>query len=480
MVDWSKLYAFARFFPEVKHDDQLTPNRQKVIYTTISIFIFLAASQLPLYGIPVQRGTAPDPLYWWRLPFASTGNTLLTLGIGPILLSEITVQILVASKGINVDCNAPEARTLLNGLQKLMGLLFTIMGAVTYVIDSGAASKVGTSNAVLILLQIIFSGIVVIYLDDILKKGYGLLPSIPLFTATNICGNVMWQAFSPMLFTYHEQGTEFEGAIPAWVHLLITRKDKFSAMREAFCRQNLPNVTNLIATCLFVLIAISFQGLSSIVLPVRKHDNSEHQTDYLIKISNIFYGPIILHHLLVPNLYVISKVLYVKYGGYELLNLLSTWNRSKHFEQSFPVGGILYYLTTHPTLADLHRDPFHAFVYVVYVLGAFAYLSVFWLRICVSSDRFLEGFIVSNKEGGVMLAQPDSIPRKEFTTHVLKAARVVGLCVGALIILGDFVGVFGSGTGIMLAVTALYPYFDGRAGEAGVFSFWSETVQKTL
>jgi protein transport protein SEC61 subunit alpha len=68
-----------------------------------------------------------------------------------------------------------------------------------------------------------------------------------------------------------------------------------------------------------------------------------------------------------------------------------------------------------------------------------------------------------------MLAQPDSIPRNEFTTHVLKAARVFGLCVGALIILGDFVGVFGSGTGIMLAVTALYPYFDGRAGEVGVF-----------
>jgi protein transport protein SEC61 subunit alpha len=60
------------------------------------------------------------------------------------------------------------------------------MGAVTYVIDSGAVGKVGTDNAVLILLQILLSGVVVIYLDDILKKGYGLLPSIPLFTATHI------------------------------------------------------------------------------------------------------------------------------------------------------------------------------------------------------------------------------------------------------------------------------------------------------
>lgn len=69
------------------------------------------------------------------------------------------------------------------------------------------------------------------------------------------------------------------------------------------------------------------------------------------------------------------------------------------------------------------------------------------------------------------LAQPDSIPQNEFSSHVLKAARLGGLCAGALIILGDFVGVFGSRTGVMLGVTALYPYFDGRSGEVGAFGF---------
>ena len=51
-------------------------------------------------------------------------------------------------------------------------------------------------------------------------------------------------------------------------------------------------------------------------------------------------------------------------------------------------------------------------------------------------------------------------------------AFVLGhFCLGALISLGDFMGVFGSGTEIMLAVTALYPYSDGRAGEVGPFGF---------
>jgi protein transport protein SEC61 subunit alpha len=67
-----------------------------------------------------------------------------------------------------------------------MGILLTVTGAVTRVLGLCSVSKLDTGNAVLILLQIIISGIIVIYLDDFLKKGYGLLSGIscsqpPLF-----------------------------------------------------------------------------------------------------------------------------------------------------------------------------------------------------------------------------------------------------------------------------------------------------------
>ena len=70
---------------------------------------------------------------------------------------------------------------------------------------------------------------------------------ISLFIATNICENIIWKAFS--LTTINSgRGAEFEGAVIALFHLLITRTDKVCALREAFYRQNLPNVTNLLAT----------------------------------------------------------------------------------------------------------------------------------------------------------------------------------------------------------------------------------------
>ena len=54
-------------------------------------------------------------------------------------------------------------------------------------------------------------------------------------------------------------GTEFEGAVIALFHLLATRTDKVRGLREAFYRQNLPNLMNLIATLFVFAIVIYFQ-----------------------------------------------------------------------------------------------------------------------------------------------------------------------------------------------------------------------------
>jgi len=75
---------------------------------------------------------------------------------------------------------------------------------------------------VLIFGQLVFSGIIVLLLDDMLNKGYGLGSGISLFIATNICENIIWKSFSPITITT-QQGTEFEGSIINLVHSLLTK-----------------------------------------------------------------------------------------------------------------------------------------------------------------------------------------------------------------------------------------------------------------
>ena len=50
---------------------------------------------------------------------------------------------------------------------------------------------------VLLLLQLFVAGLIVLLLDELLQKGYGLGSGISLFIATNICETIMWKAFSP-------------------------------------------------------------------------------------------------------------------------------------------------------------------------------------------------------------------------------------------------------------------------------------------
>ncbi|KAJ6751977.1 hypothetical protein OIU85_002400 [Salix viminalis] len=65
--------------------------------------------------------------------------------------------------------------------------------------------------------------------------------------------------------------------------------------------------------------------------------------------------------------------------------------------------------------------------------------------------------------------------QKELNRYIPTAAAFGGICIGALTVLADFMGAIGSGTGILLAVTIIYQYFETfekeKASELGFFGF---------
>merc|ERR1712187_702966 len=136
-----------------------------------------------------------------------------------------------------------------NGAQKLFGMVITIGQAIVYVMTGmyGEPSDIGAGVCLLIIIQLFVAGLIVLLLDELLQKGYGLGSGISLFIATNMCEMIFWKAFSPTTQN-RGRGTEFEGAIISTFHLLATRQDKFRALREAFFRPDLPNLMNILAT----------------------------------------------------------------------------------------------------------------------------------------------------------------------------------------------------------------------------------------
>lgn len=60
----------------------------------------------------------------------------------------------------------------------------------------GDVRDIGTGNALLIIAQLVFAGVVVLLMDELMQKGYGLGSGISLFIATNICESIVWKVIS--------------------------------------------------------------------------------------------------------------------------------------------------------------------------------------------------------------------------------------------------------------------------------------------
>merc|ERR1711998_238022 len=412
---------FLSVLPEVQSADRKVPFREKVLYTAVALFVFLVCSQLPLYGIQASSGA--DPWYWARVIMASNRGTTMELGISPIVTSGLVMQLLAGSKIIEVDHGVKEDRALLNGAQKLLGVLITIGEAVAYVVSGmyGDVRELGAGNAILIIVQLFFAGIIVICLDELLQKGYGLGSGISLFSPTTINSG---------------RGIEFEGAIIALFHLLITRGDKVRALKEAFYRQNLPNVTNLLATVLVFLIVIYFQGFR-VDLPVRSKRARGQQGSYPIKLFYTSNMPIILQSALVGNLYFISQLLYKRYGGNFLVQLLGRWQEAEYGQsgQLIPVGGLVYYISPPSSLSDIAANPLHAFFYLTFMLTACALFSKTWIEVSGSSARDVAKQL--KEQQMFMQGHRESSLQKELNRYIPTAAAFGGMCIGALTVVAD-------------------------------------------
>ncbi|KAF8693444.1 hypothetical protein HU200_038840 [Digitaria exilis] len=436
--------------PSVRRPDREVSFHHRALYTGLSVSIFMVCSHLPLYGVRYASMGA-DPLYWLRSILSSNRGTLMELGVGPVVTAGTLFQLASTSGLLRFDHNVREDRDLADGARKVLALVIALGEAAAHVLLGMYGPHVGALNGVLIVLQLISATAVVVYLDDVLEKGYGLKGSssaISLFSAANTCGKVFWQAFSPVTVNTG-RGPEFEGVVLAVAHRALTRTSSARAVVATLLRRHLPNATNLAATFLVLLAAVYLEGVQMLV-PLTSRDRRGRRGTFPIKLLYTSTMPIVLYTAVVSALYLVSQLLhYSRLGGTLLVRLLGVWAEASH--AAVPVGGLAYYVTPPASFAG---DPVHALVYVALMLASCALLAQGWVVASESSARDVARRIADQRMG--LPGRRDGATYAELRRYIPTAAALGGLCVGALTIFADMTGVIGTGTGIMLAATAVY------------------------
>ncbi|KAK0551973.1 translocon subunit [Tilletia horrida] len=428
---------FLGILPEVAAPERKVPFQSRVAWTAIVLGIFLVSSQIPLYGI--MASDSSDPLYWMRVILASNRGTLMELGISPIITSGMIMQLLAGAQLVEVDFSLKEDRALFGAAQKLFALIISLGQATVYVLTGlyGQPKDLGAGVCLLLILQLVVSALIVILLDELLQKGYGLGSGISLFIATNICETIIWKAFSPTTVN-SGRGPEFEGALVALFHLLFTWNDKGRALKEAFYRDRLPNVMNLIATLVVFLVVIYLQGFR-IEIPVKSNKFRGQRGTYPVKLFYTSNMPIMLESAL-------------------------TSNAMDGSAQKHAVGGLSYYMSAPLNWREVIGDPIHTAIYIAFTLTACALFSKTWIEVSGSGPREVAKQL--KESGMVMAGHREQSMYKELKRVIPTAAAFGGATIGALSVVADLLGALGSGTGILLAVTIIYSYFEVGVREA--------------
>ena len=160
------LKEFLMSLPEVKKPEEKRLSfNVKLKWTLIILTAFFVLANIPLYGLAENSLAQFEYL---ALIMGTEFGSVTSLGIGPIVMASIILQLLVGSGILSIDLKTSDGKKYFQGLQKLIAVFFCIFEAVVYVAMGGLAAMPGLGW--LLILQLFIGGILIMFMDEVISK----------------------------------------------------------------------------------------------------------------------------------------------------------------------------------------------------------------------------------------------------------------------------------------------------------------------
>jgi len=434
-----------RILPEIKVPERKVSFNEKIFWTALVLIVYLVMSEIPLYGI---EKSAEDQFSALRVIFASNRGTLMELGIGPIVTAGLILQLLAGSAMIKCDMSNSEDRGLFTVASKVFSIVLTGIQASAYII-SGMYGALAGPTTIVIFLQLIGAGVMVMLLDELVQKGWGLGSGISLFIMAGVAQNILWQTFSPA-----------NGLFVQSLSLLLSGNQ--TLLQWVIGAGSYPSLIGFIATIGAFLVIIYMEGIR-VELPMTYAGYKGFRSRYPIKLLYVSNLPVIFASALFANLYFFSQLIWSSSGRPEpgtnlFIDIIGSYKIVSN--QTQPAGGIAYFVTAPQGIQNVTDEPLRALVYLGILVVFCALFSLIWLEVGgLGPSKVAEQLMSSGMQipGYRRSGKPIELILKRYIPVVtILGGVVVGLVAG----LSDFLGVFGSGTGILLSVGIIYQYYE--------------------
>ena len=437
--------------PEIKKPIRKLSLGEKLMWTALALVIYLWMGDTILYGIPSTAVAGQNPLIL-NIIFASRQGTLTTLGIGPIVTAGLILQLLVGAEIIKLDLSKPEDRGLFTSASKLLSIVVTIFEAAAFTFG-GFFGQLTQTQVILVMAQLIAATIVIIMLDEMVQKGWGLGSGISLFIAAGVAQQIFLSLFSPITV----QDGFFQGIIPALVQGAAAGSLAPLVIRGVF-----PDIVGLVATVILIIILIYLESVR-VEIPISYAKFSGYRAKYPIKLLYVSNIPIIFASTVFSNLYYIGSIIWSRFNPNNenfLLNLIGTFQIPEGGGQPIPTGGLAYYALGPRNLPQVMADPVRAVIYVLLLTFFSVLFAKFWVQVGgLSPEKVAEQLINAGMQIPGFRRTPTVIAnviRKYISAVTILGGIIIGL-IGSI---ADYFNVFGSGIGILLMIGILYQYYE--------------------
>jgi protein transport protein SEC61 subunit alpha len=413
-----------RVLPEIKKPERKVTFNEKLFWTGLVLIVYLVMAEIPLFGI---SATAQDNLSALRVIFASNRGTLMELGIGPIVTAGLILQLLVGSSIIQCDMSDPQDRSLFTSASKVFSIALTGIQASAYLISGMYGVNLAGGTSIIIFLQLLFAGIIVMMLDELVQKGWGLGSGISLFIMAGVAQNILWQIFNP-------QTGLFVGSLGALLNGQQTLIQWILGSSTAVYA----TLIGFIATIGAFMVCIYLEGVR-IEIPMTYAGYKGFRSRYPIKLLYVSNLPVIFASALFANVFFFTQLLWNSAGrpapGTNLFfQIIGDYSQNVTSGNVKAVGGLSYFVTSPQTIQGVTADPLRAVAYLGILVAFCAVFSLIWLEV---------GGLGPAKVAQQLMDSGMQIPGYR---------RIAGF--------SDWLGAFGSGTGILLSVGIVYQYYE--------------------
>lgn len=461
--------------PEIKSPQYQPGIQERLMWSLVALLAFFVMYNIPAVGVDPSRFASIDFL---QVVTASRMGSLLTTGIGPIVLASIFLQLFAGAKIIKVDMSNPEEKATFQGAQKLLAIILCFVEAAIYILASTANNNAGgflieppffgnlVAMQALVIFQIALGSLVLLYLDEIVSK-YGIGSGISLFIAAGVSLSVVGGSIGLLTGQNGVVNALLSGGAEAIPNAIIV-------------------LLPLFFTAVVFLVVVYAEGIK-VEIPLAFERARGLGSRFPIKFLYVSNIPVILASALMLNLTFIGPALDGKHfcvggtfldaegkcsGGVDLVQFIGFSSGGRVYD------GLLYFISPiyHPTNSNFgaymsylatSKTPIfgipeyvHVVTYVIFMVLLCVLFGKFWVETANMGPRDVAEQLDNS---GLQVPGFRRDPRiiEKILERYIPTITVLGSAfVGLLAALADMTGALGTGTGILLTVGILHKFYE--------------------